>query len=85
MQNYSFVFSVFSKIDFSLFGAVTDCLFLVCLLTRAANSNIFNRVQVRVRIHKKIASPSSSSSSLNLNFLSSSLSSQIIVEKIQSE
>ena len=27
--------------------------------------NIFNRVQVRVRVHKKIASPSSSSSSQN--------------------
>ena len=47
--------------------------------------SIFNRV--RVRVHKKFASPSSSSSSLNFNFSSSnsSSSSQNRVEKIQSE
>ena len=43
--------------------------------------SIFNRV--RVRVHKKFASPSSSS--LNFNFSSSSSSSQNRVEKIQSE
>ena len=58
-----------------------------CSLPGLQTQNIFNRVQVRVRVHKKIASPSSSSSSLNFNFLSSSSSSssQNRAEKIQSE
>ena len=48
----------------------------LCLLQKVSSlaglrtRSIFNRVQVRVEVHKKNASPSSSS--LNFNFLSSS-------------